>query len=76
MELRKIDANVHTFGAMIDGCARAGQLPKAFGAYGIMMSKVCSLNLSASLTSTSGMCLLKLLKMYFVQMKLLYMNII
>ena len=35
-----VEANVHTFGAMIDGCARAGQLPKAFGAYGIMISKV------------------------------------
>lgn len=40
MELHGVEANVHTFGAMIDGCARAGQLPKAFGAYGIMISKV------------------------------------
>jgi len=40
MELHGIEANVHTFGAMIDGCARAGHLPKAFGAYGIMISKV------------------------------------
>lgn len=40
MEVAGVEANVHTFGAMIDGCARAGQLPKAFGAYGIMISKV------------------------------------
>lgn len=32
--------NVHTYGALIDGCARAGQVAKAFGAYGIMRSKV------------------------------------
>jgi pentatricopeptide repeat protein len=40
MEMAGIEANAHTFGAMIDGCARAGELPKAFGAYGIMISKV------------------------------------
>lgn len=40
METAGVKANAHTFGAMIDGCARAGQLPKAFGAYGIMMAKV------------------------------------
>lgn len=40
MELHGVEPSVHTFGAMIDGCARAGQLPKAFGAYGIMISKV------------------------------------
>ncbi len=40
MEAAGIEANVHTFAAMIDGCARAGQLPKAFGVYGIMISKV------------------------------------
>lgn len=40
MELHDVEPSVHTFGAMIDGCARAGQLPKAFGAYGIMISKV------------------------------------
>jgi pentatricopeptide repeat protein len=39
MEAAGIEANVHTFAAMIDGCARAGQLPKAFGVYGIMISK-------------------------------------
>lgn len=35
-----IEPNVHTYGALIDGCARAGQVAKAFGAYGIMRSKV------------------------------------
>lgn len=36
----KVEPNVHTYGALIDGCARAGQVAKAFGAYGIMRSKV------------------------------------
>jgi len=35
-----VEANLHTFGALIDGCARAGQVAKAFGAYGILRSKV------------------------------------
>ena len=35
-----IDPNVNTYSALIDGCARAGQVAKAFGAYGIMSSKV------------------------------------
>lgn len=35
-----VDARVHTYGALIDGCARARQVAKAFGAYGIMRSKV------------------------------------
>jgi pentatricopeptide repeat protein len=35
-----VEPNVHTYGALIDGCARAGQVAKAFGAYGIMRSKV------------------------------------
>lgn len=35
-----IEPNVHTYGALIDGCAKAGQVAKAFGAYGIMRSKV------------------------------------
>lgn len=35
-----VEPNVNTYGALIDGCARAGQVPKAFGAYGIMRSKV------------------------------------
>ncbi|KAJ6402916.1 hypothetical protein OIU84_014928 [Salix udensis] len=34
-----VEPNVHTYGALIDGCARAGQVAKAFGAYGIMRSK-------------------------------------
>ncbi|KAG6481626.1 hypothetical protein ZIOFF_058230 [Zingiber officinale] len=34
-----IEPNVNTYGALIDGCARAGQVAKAFGAYGIMRSK-------------------------------------
>ncbi|KAJ6928233.1 hypothetical protein NC651_012057 [Populus alba x Populus x berolinensis] len=34
-----VEPNVHTYGALIDGCARAGQIAKAFGAYGIMRSK-------------------------------------
>lgn len=36
-----VEPNVHTYGALIDGCARAGQVAKAFGAYGIMRAKVC-----------------------------------
>lgn len=35
-----IEPNVHTYGALIDGCAKAGQVAKAFGAYGILRSKV------------------------------------
>lgn len=35
-----VEPNVHTYGALIDGCARAGQVGKAFGAYGILRSKV------------------------------------
>ncbi|KAL4559274.1 hypothetical protein LXL04_031411 [Taraxacum kok-saghyz] len=31
----RIEPNVHTYGALIDGCAKAGQVAKAFGAYGI-----------------------------------------
>ncbi|EMS68784.1 hypothetical protein TRIUR3_27440 [Triticum urartu] len=34
-----IEPNVNTYGALIDGCAKAGQIAKAFGAYGIMSSK-------------------------------------
>ncbi|KAG0456946.1 hypothetical protein HPP92_022103 [Vanilla planifolia] len=34
-----VDPNVNTYGALIDGCARAGQVAKAFGVYGIMRSK-------------------------------------
>ncbi|KAL9414703.1 hypothetical protein AB3S75_043042 [Citrus x aurantiifolia] len=34
-----IEPNVHTYGALIDGCAKSGQVAKAFGAYGIMRSK-------------------------------------
>ncbi|GJW65249.1 pentatricopeptide repeat-containing protein MRL1, chloroplastic isoform X1 [Tanacetum coccineum] len=34
-----VEPNVHTYGALIDGCAKAGQVAKAFGAYGIMRSK-------------------------------------
>lgn len=36
----RVEPNVHTYGALIDGCAKAGQVAKAFGAYGIMRSKV------------------------------------
>lgn len=35
-----VEANLHTYGALIDGCAKAGQVAKAFGAYGILRSKV------------------------------------
>lgn len=35
-----VEPNVNTYGALIDGCGRAGQVGKAFGAYGIMRSKV------------------------------------
>ncbi|KAF4383665.1 hypothetical protein F8388_014165 [Cannabis sativa] len=34
-----VEPNLHTYGALIDGCARAGQVAKAFGAYGILRSK-------------------------------------
>lgn len=40
MVSKGIEPNVHTYGALIDGCARAGQVGKAFGVYGIMRSKV------------------------------------
>lgn len=35
-----VEPNLHTYGALIDGSARAGQVAKAFGAYGILRSKV------------------------------------
>jgi pentatricopeptide repeat protein len=35
-----IEPSIHTYGALIDGCARGGQVAKAFGVYGIMRSKV------------------------------------
>lgn len=35
-----VEPNVHTYGALIDGCAKVGMVAKAFGAYGIMRSKV------------------------------------
>lgn len=35
-----VEPNVHTYGTLIDGCGRARQMAKAFGAYGIMRSKV------------------------------------
>lgn len=35
-----VEPNLHTYGALIDGCAKAGQVGKAFGAYGILRSKV------------------------------------
>lgn len=35
-----VEPNLHTYGALIDGCAKAGQVAKAFGAYGILRSKV------------------------------------
>ena len=38
-----VEPNIHTYGALIDGCARAGQVGKAFGVYGIMRSKVSNL---------------------------------
>ncbi|CAN4112509.1 unnamed protein product [Withania somnifera] len=34
-----VEPNANTYGALIDGCAKAGQVAKAFGAYGIMRSK-------------------------------------
>lgn len=37
-----VEPNEHTYGALIDGCARASQVAKAFGVYGILRSKVCS----------------------------------
>lgn len=40
MESEGIDANVQTFGAIIDGCARAGDVPKAFGIYKKMLNQV------------------------------------
>ena len=47
-----IEPNVHTYGALIDGCAKAGQVAKAFGAYGIMRSKVCKKSLFFSYKKT------------------------
>lgn len=44
MEIQGIEANVQTFGAMIDGCARAGDVPKAFGIYKKMLNQVNTLN--------------------------------
>ncbi|KAK2982671.1 hypothetical protein RJ640_027659 [Escallonia rubra] len=38
-----VEPNVHTYGAFINGCAKAGQVAKAFGAYDIMRSKLCCL---------------------------------
>jgi pentatricopeptide repeat protein len=35
-----VEPTVNTYGALIDGCARTGQVAKAFGAYGILRSKV------------------------------------
>jgi len=40
METEGIHASVQTFGAMIDGCARAGDVPKAFGIYKKMLNQV------------------------------------
>ncbi|KAM5554116.1 hypothetical protein ABKV19_026047 [Rosa sericea] len=34
-----VEPNVHTYGALINGCGRAGEVAKAFGAYGILRSK-------------------------------------
>lgn len=48
METEGIDANVQTFGAMIDGCARAGDVPKAFGIYKKMLNQV--LNIKSAFT--------------------------
>ncbi|KAM5577930.1 hypothetical protein ABKV19_008316, partial [Rosa sericea] len=39
-----VEPNVHTYGALINGCGRAGEVAKAFGAYGILRSKVLSHN--------------------------------
>jgi pentatricopeptide repeat protein len=43
-----VKPNIHTYGALIDGCARAGQVGKAFGVYGIMRSKVRNMMQSSS----------------------------
>ncbi|XP_062000389.1 uncharacterized protein LOC133736760 isoform X1 [Rosa rugosa] len=34
-----VEPNVHTYGALINGCGRAAEVAKAFGAYGILRSK-------------------------------------
>ncbi|EFJ17144.1 hypothetical protein SELMODRAFT_115078, partial [Selaginella moellendorffii] len=39
MESVGVEANLLTYGAIIDGCARTGELAKAFGIYRIMLSK-------------------------------------
>lgn len=45
-----VEPNLHTYGALIDGCAKAGQVAKAFGAYGILRSKViCTLLVFSSI---------------------------
>lgn len=44
-----VEPTVNTYGALIDGCARSGQVAKAFGAYGILRSKVYSFTISHTL---------------------------
>lgn len=44
-----VEPTVNTYGALIDGCAKAGQVAKAFGAYGILRSKVYSFTFSHTL---------------------------
>lgn len=57
-----VEPNVHTYGALIDGCARAGQEAKAFGAYGIMRSKVLLLII---LFSVSSFYIFYMIKLFF-----------
>lgn len=45
METAGLTPTIRTYHAMIDGCALAGQIAKAFGVYGIMISKVISRSL-------------------------------
>lgn len=51
MEAEGIEPNVKTYGAMIDGCARASDVPKAFGLYRKMLNKVSFTTFTALLIS-------------------------
>lgn len=51
MEAEGIEPNVKTYGAMIDGCARASDVPKAFGLYRKMLNQVSFTTFTALLIS-------------------------
>lgn len=53
MEAEGIEPNVKTYGAMIDGCAQASDVPKAFGLYRKMLNQVKFTTFTALLMSKS-----------------------